>query len=80
MSRGEKLQWAVIFAALASMWARMIWPHLVWRIISWVMLGVLAGMFIWKMVLFHRRVEEAEKEGDEHRRQPPTGGGPPCEP
>lgn len=80
MSRAEKVQWVVVLLAVASLWPRMIWPGLIWRVLSWVVLAVLAGMFVWKMVIFHRRVDEMEKESEDQQGRPPTGGGPPPAP
>ena len=80
MSRAEKAQWVVVLLAVASLWPRMIWPGLVWRVLSWVVLAVLAGMFVWKMVIFHRRVDEMEKESEDQQTWPPAGPTPPPKP
>ena len=74
MSRGEKVQWIIVLVALASLWPRMIWPHLIWRVVSWLMLAVLAGMFICKMVLFHRHLDEMDNESEDQQTCPPSKG------
>ena len=73
MSRWEKLEWVVIFIALLSLWPRMFWPTLFWCAVSWGMLAVLAGIFVWRMLLFHRRLAEMDKGSEEQQTWPPGG-------
>jgi hypothetical protein len=73
MSTWEKLEWVVIFVALLSVWPWMLWPTPFWRAVAWGMIGVLAGIFVWRMILFHRRLREMDPEAEERQGWPPTG-------
>jgi hypothetical protein len=53
-----------IFLALASLWPAYILdlPGPYWRILSYVMLGLMAAIFVRRMIVFHRLAREAEQE------------------
>lgn len=66
-----------ILLAIAALWPAYIlrWPQPVWRWLSYAMLGVMAVVFVRRMVAFRRLAREAEEKRRREGEQDEGGQG-----